>query len=100
MLSVQAIFRLDTDFKSAYLLTAIVILVTAVVFFIVAMLSFNPILAYAAQFIVGALIYGFMMKEDGEPIGLGKGCLVSILTTVITIGIWFLAGPFLAGMFG
>jgi len=41
-----------------------------------------------------------MMKDEGEPIGLAKGCLVSILTTVITIGIWLIAGTALGGMFG
>ena len=100
ILSVRAIFKMDADFKSAYFLMSIVLFVTAVIFFIVGMMSANIIIAYFSQFIVGALILGNMMKDEGEPIGLAKGCLVSILTTVITIGIWLIAGTALGGMFG
>ena len=100
ILSVRAIFKMDADFKSAYLLMSIVLFVTAVIFFIVGMMSANIIIAYFSQFIVGALILGNMMKDEWEPIGLAKGCLVSILTTVITIGIWLIAGTALGGMFG
>ena len=100
ILSVRAIFKMDADFKSAYLLMSIVLFVTAVIFFIVGMMSANIIIAFFPSLLVGALILGNMMKDEGEPIGLAKGCLVSILTTVITIGIWLIAGTALGGMFG
>ena len=52
ILSVRAIFKMDADFKSAYLLMSIVLFVTAVIFFIVGMMSANIIIAYFYQFIV------------------------------------------------
>lgn len=100
ILAIRVIFKEDADFKSAYILMALVLIITGIVFYIVALLSFNPILAYVAQFIVGALILGYIMKVDDEPIGLGKGSLVSILTTIITIGIWVFVGPLIGTLFG
>ena len=79
---------------------ALVLIITGIVFYIVALLSFNPILAYVAQFIVGALILGYIMNVDDEPIGLGKGSLDSILTTIITIYIWVFVGPLIGTLFG
>ena len=99
LLAVRVIFKQDVDFKSAYFLMAIVLVVTSLVLFMVAMSGLNPILAYAAQFVVGSFLLGYMIKSDDEPIGVVKGSLVSFLTTAITTGIWMTAGSALVAIF-
>ena len=99
LVALRVIFKDDVDFKSAYFLMAIVLVVTSLVFFMVAILSLNPLFAYAAQFIVGSLLLGYMIKSGDEAIGILKGGLVSFLTTAITYGIWAIGGSGLAAIF-
>jgi len=54
-----------------------------------ALASVGPV---AANFLVGSVIYAFMVRDDvtGDPIGLGKGILVSLMQVVI--GVVIVAG--------
>ena len=78
---------------------AIVLVVTSLVLFLVAMSGLNPMLAYAAQFVVGSLLLGYRIKSNDEPIGVVKGSFVSLLTTAITTGIWMTASSALVAIF-
>ncbi|MDP7049020.1 MAG: hypothetical protein QF721_06190 [Verrucomicrobiota bacterium] len=94
-LAIRAIFREDVPFKASYVLMAILL----IVYVVIMMVAFNtPIMAYAGQFIVGSFLLGKFVEMDGESIGILKGALVSLLTTAITYGIWFVAGTTIMGM--
>jgi len=100
LLAVRAVFKEDVTFKSAYFLMAIVLIVTAVVMFVVNNMGFPIWIAYATQFVIGALLLGYMIQADDEPIGVLKGSLVSLITTAITWGIWITTGQMLGSFFG
>ena len=72
MLAVRAVFKEDVTFKSAYFLMAIVLIVTAVVIFMVISMGFHPWIAYATQFVIGALLLGCMIQADDESIGVAR----------------------------
>jgi len=94
-LAIRAIFREDVPFKASYVLMAILL----IVYVVIMMVAFStPIMAYAGQFIVGSFLLGKFVEMDGESIGILKGALVSLLTTAITYGIWFVAGTTIMGM--
>ena len=100
LLAVRAVFKEDVTFKSAYFLMAIVLIVTAVVMFMVISMGLHPWIAYVTQFVVGALLLGYMIQADDESIGVARGSLVSLITTVITWGVWVTAGQMLGSIFG
>jgi len=100
LLAVRAVFKEDVTFKSAYFLMAIVLIVTSVVMFVVNNMGFPVWIAYATQFVIGALLLGYMIQADDEPIGVLKGSLVSLITTAITWGIWITTGQMLGSVFG
>ena len=100
IIPVRAVFKEDVTFKSAYFLMAIVLIVTAVVMFVVNNMGFPVWIAYATQFVIGALLLGYMIQADDEPIGVLKGSLVSLITTAITWGIWITTGQMLGSFFG
>ena len=75
LLAVRAVFKEDVTFKSAYFLMAIVLIVTSVVMFVVNNMGFPVWIAYATQFVIGALLLGYMIQADDEPIGVLKGQL-------------------------
>ena len=83
LLAVRAVFKEDVTFKSAYFLMAIVLVVTTVVMFVVNNMGFPVWIAYATQFVIGALLLGYMIQADDESIGVLKGSLVSLITTAI-----------------
>ncbi|MBC8243670.1 MAG: hypothetical protein H8E20_04695 [Verrucomicrobia bacterium] len=96
-LAVRAIFKEDVSFKASYVLMAILLFVYVVIM----MVAFKtPIIAYAGQFVVGSFLLGRFIEMDGDPIGILKGALVSLLTTAITYGIMFVAGSTIMGMLG
>jgi len=72
VLAVRAVFKEDVTFKSAYFLMAIVLIVTAVVMFMVISMGFHPWIAYATQFVIGALLLGYMIQADDESIGVAR----------------------------
>ena len=49
---------------------------------------------------IGALLLGYMIQADDEPIGVLKGSLVSLIMTAITWGIWITTGQMLGSVFG
>ena len=100
IIPVRAVFKEDVTFKSAYFLMAIVLIVTSVVMFVVNNMGFPVWIAYATQFVIGALLLGYMIQADDEPIGVLKGSLVSLITTAITWGIWITTGQMLGSVFG
>ena len=100
IIPVRAVFKEDVTFKSAYFLMAIVLIVTSVVMFVVNNMGFPVWIAYATQFVIGALLLGYMIQADDEPIGVLKGSLVSLITTAITWGIWITTGQMLGSFFG
>jgi hypothetical protein len=100
IIPVQAVFKEDVTFKSAYFLMAIVLIVTSMVMFVVNNMGFPVWIAYATQFVIGALLLGYMIQADDEPIGVLKGSLVSLITTAITWGIWITTGQMLGSFFG
>jgi len=97
-LAVRAIFREDVPFKASYVLMAILLFVFVVVMMITIKMRYDPMTAYAGQFVVGSFLLGKFIEMDEESIGILKGTLVSLLTTAITYGIWFVAGTTIMGM--
>jgi len=97
-LAVRAIFREDVPFKASYVLMAILLFVFIVVMMITIKMRYDPMTAYAGQFVVGSFLLGKFIEIDEESIGILKGTLVSLLTTAITYGIWFVAGTTIMGM--
>jgi len=61
-------------------------------------MRYDPMTAYAGQFVVGSFLLGKFIEIDEESIGILTGTLVSLLTTAITYGIWFVAGTTIMGM--
>ena len=72
LLAVRSVFKEDVTFKSAYFLMAIALIVTAVVMFMVISMGFHPWIACATQFVIGALLLGYMIQADDESIGIAR----------------------------
>ena len=68
--------------------------------FMVVSMGFHPWIACATRFVIGALLLGYMIQADDESIGVARGSLVSLITTVITWGVWGTAGQMLGSIFG
>ena len=96
-LAVRAIFKEDVPFKASYVLMAILLFVYVVIMMVAIKM---PIIANVGQFIVGSFLLGKFIEMDGESIGILKGALVSLLTTAITYGIWFVAADLIMEMLG
>ena len=77
---------------------AILLFVFVVVMMITIKMRYDPMTAYSGQFVVGSFLLGKFIEMDEESIGILKGTLVSLLTTAITYGIWFVAGTTIMGM--
>ena len=51
---------------------AIVLIVTTVVMFMAVNMGFHPWIAYATQCVIGALLLGYMIQADDEPLGFSR----------------------------
>jgi hypothetical protein len=94
------LFREDVPFKASYILMSIILFVYVVIMMVAFMMRFDPTTAYIGQFFVGSFLLGRFIEINEESIGIMKGSLVSLLTTAITYGIWFLGGRTIMGMLG
>ena len=99
-LALRAIFREDVPFKASYVLMSIMLFVYVVIMMVALMMRVDTTAAYIGQFVVGSFLLGRFIEMDEESIGIMKGSLVSLLTTAITYGIWFVGGSTIMGMLG
>lgn len=99
-LALRGVFREDVPFKASYVLMSIMLFVYVVIMMVAFMMRFDPTTAYIGQFFVGSFLLGRFIEINEESIGIMKASLVSLLTTAITYGIWFLGGRTIMGMLG
>ena len=92
MLACRVVYDAPVPFKASYVLMSIV-LVCTVGFFIVARgVGLNELYIFVGQFLVGAYVLGRFIEIDEESIGIVKGGVISIISTVIFYLIWFFVG--------
>jgi len=92
MLAVKAIYDEAVPFKASYLMMSIVLACTAGFMIVTIRLGLNPLYVYLGQFLVGAYVIGRFIEIDEESIGIVKGGVISIISTVIFYVIWYLVG--------
>ena len=92
MLAVKAIYDEAVPFKASYLMMSIVLACTAGFMIVTIRLGLNPLYVYLGQFLVGAYVIGRFIEIDEESIGIVKGGVISIISTVIFYVIWYFVG--------
>lgn len=92
MLAVKAIYDEAVPFKASYLMMSIVLACTAGFMIVTIRLGLNPLYVYLGQFLVGAYVIGRFIEIDEESIGILKGGVISIISTVIFYVIWYFVG--------
>lgn len=92
MLAVKAIYDEAVPFKASYLMISIVLACTAGFMIVTIRLGLNPLYVYLGQFLVGAYVIGRFIEIDEESIGIVKGGVISIISTVIFYVIWYFVG--------
>ena len=92
MLAVKAIYDEAVPFKASYLMMSIVLACTAGFMIVTLRLGLNPLYVYLGQFLVGAYVIGRFIEIDQESIGIVKGGVISIISTVIFYVIWYFVG--------
>lgn len=92
MLAVKAIYDEAVPFKASYLMISIVLACTAGFMIVTIRLGLNPLYVYLGQFLVGAYVIGRFIEIDEESIGILKGGVISIISTVIFYVIWYFVG--------
>ena len=92
MLAVKAIYDEVVPFKASYLMMSIVLACTAGFMIVTITLGLNPLYVYLGQFLVGAYVIGRFIEIDEESIGIVKGGVISIISTVIFYVIWYFVG--------
>ncbi|MFC5581711.1 hypothetical protein [Rhodanobacter terrae] len=101
-------FRLVVGYMPSYLrslgavlLTAIAVVVAAVVLGLVMHGSASGLLSGAVQFLVGAAVINYLLlAQNGSQIGYGKACLVELVYMVIGFVLALIIGVIMAMVFG
>lgn len=92
MLAVKAIYNEAVPFKASYIMQSIVLACTAGFMIVTMRLGLNILYVYLGQFLVGAYVLGRFIEIDEESIGIVKGGVISIISTVFFYLIWYLVG--------
>lgn len=101
-------FRLVVGYMPSYLrslgavlLTAVAVVVAAVVLGMVLHGGANGLLSGVVQFLVGAAVVNYLLlSQNGSQIGYGKACLVELIYMVIDFVLALIIGVIMAMVFG
>jgi len=100
MLAVRAIYSESVPFKASYILMSIVLVCTTFFYILAYQMELNSLYAYVGQFLVGAYVLGRFIEIDQESIGIVKGGVISIISTVISYLIWMFVGAMILSWLG
>jgi len=100
MLACRAVYDESVPFKASYIMMSIVLVCTVGFFLVAASLGLNPTYIFVGQFLVGAFVLGRFIEIDEESIGIVKGGVISIISTVIFYLIWFFVGTAILNVLG
>ena len=100
MLAVRAIYSESVPFKASYILMSIVLVCTTFFYTLAYQMELNSLYAYVGQFLVGAYVLSRFIEIDQESIGIVKGGVISIISTVISYLIWMFVGAMILSWLG